>query len=172
MDSSVLLLEYLKEQYTQARQHETRQTAATSLLTGAAAVILGFAFKDGSLIQSDWWIGIPVLLVGAANFWINQAHHKGNRFHTKLAGKTRHALEAICENWEGKKPTELRKEVLLELGLNGPDVSIGKTIYCALQIVPIATMIMGIFLVILAQYGVGKYSCTTYLEQLRALVGH
>ena len=151
MESSQLLLEYLKEQYTQARQHETRQSTATSFLTGAAAVILGFALKDGALISSDWWIGILVILIGAANWWINRAHHRGNRFHTKLAGKTRRALETGCPKWSGEKPTELRQEALKESGLSGPDVSIGQIVYCALQFIPIGVMATGVAVVILSR---------------------
>ena len=152
MESSELLLEYLKEQYAQARQHETRQTAATSFLTGVAAVILGFTFKDGALKPSNWWIGVLIVAVGAASLWINKAHYDGNRFHTKLAGKTRRALENVCTNWIEKKPTQLRQEALKESGLDGPDVSIGKKTYCALQIIPVSVVLTGLAVIILTKF--------------------
>ncbi|MBB3695853.1 hypothetical protein [Sphingomonas sp. BK580] len=53
MDASQLLLEYLKEQYAQARQHETRQAAATTFLTAAGGAVLGVAVKDGHLLREQ-----------------------------------------------------------------------------------------------------------------------
>jgi hypothetical protein len=93
MEKTALLLEYLKEQYTQARQHETRQTNATTFLTAAAGAILGFVFKDGVVNAKSLWMGIVILGVGVANYQINSVHFKGNRFHTDLAGETRKELE-------------------------------------------------------------------------------
>lgn len=86
MDFTTLLVEYLKEQYTQARQHETRQTTSTAFLTAASGVLLGLSLKDGAIKPDGWWIGALIILVGLANWWINEAHQIGNRFHTKLAG--------------------------------------------------------------------------------------
>jgi hypothetical protein len=45
MDQTALLLEYLKEQYTQARQHETRETNATTFLTALAGALLAWGSK-------------------------------------------------------------------------------------------------------------------------------
>ena len=112
MEASQLLLEYLKEQYTQARQHETRQTAATTLLTAAGAAILSLSSNNGHFLQDRWWVGIIVALLGAANIGILTAHHLGNRFHTKLAGKVRHRLEEMCEWHGGATATDLRAEAL------------------------------------------------------------
>lgn len=152
MESEQVLLEYLKEQYSQARQHETRQSAATSFLAGSAALVLGFGVKDGVLRSNDWWIGILIVLIGAASWWINRAHNIGNRFHTKLAGKTRRELEACVKTWAVKKPTELRKEALEDSGLNGPDIAIGKIVYRALQWIPIGVMLTGFAVIIIARF--------------------
>jgi hypothetical protein len=150
LEHTELLVEYLREQYTQARQHETRQTTATSFLTSAAAVLLGFALKDGELKFSDWWIGLIIILIGFASWWVNHAHFKGNRFHVKLAGKTRHAIEDSIKKWPVNKPTELRQSALDELNLSGPDVSIGKVVYNAVQLIPIGVMAVGLAIIIFA----------------------
>ena len=128
MEKTALLLEYLKEQYAQARQHETRQTNATTFLTAAAGVILGLMFKDGIPRPDTWWIGLVVFLIGLANLWINNAHFEGNRFHTSVAGATRRALETAITGWAidgSDKPTTIRSKILEEHGLRGPDISIG-----------------------------------------------
>lgn len=97
MDTSQLLLEYLKEQYTQARQHETRPTATTTFLTAAGGAVLGLAVKDGHSLREQWWLGLVVACLGMANIAILRAHQLGNRFHTDLAGKVRRRLEKMCE---------------------------------------------------------------------------
>jgi hypothetical protein len=150
MEQQHLLIEYLKEQYSQARQHETRQTTATSFLTGVAAVVLGFMLQDGAIKPSDLWVGILILLIGFANYWINRAHFLGNRFHTKLAGKTRRAIETSVADWIGKTPSQLREETLNEWNFAGPDRSVGKTVYNAMQLVPIGVVLIGIAVSILA----------------------
>jgi len=157
MDKTTLLLEYLKEQYAQARQHETRQTNATTFLTAAAAVVLGFVFKDGALRPEVWWVGIIVALIGVANLWINEAHFKGNRLHTAIAGKTRRALEAAINGWrEDDRPTQLRRAALADHGLKGPNVSVGKIVHSALRIVPIGVTCTGVVVLALGLYT--KYS--------------
>jgi len=113
VEKTALLLEYLKEQYAQARQHETRQTNATTFLTAAAGVILGLMFKDGIPRPDTWWIGLVVFLIGLANLWINNAHFEGNRFHTSVAGATRRALETAITGWaidgsDNLRPSEAR----------------------------------------------------------------
>jgi hypothetical protein len=92
MDQTTLLLEYLKEQYAQARQHETRQTNATTFLTAAAGVVLGLALKDGAIHSTSWFAGVIMMLIGVANWLINKAHFEGNRYHTAVAGRTRRNL--------------------------------------------------------------------------------
>jgi hypothetical protein len=143
MEKTQLQLEYLKEQYAQARQHETLRTNVTTFLTATAGVILGLIFKEGRLISELWWGGIVVALVGAANFWINRSHFKGNRLHTAIAGKTRRAIEDTIQGWTGDKPTQIRKEALKDEGFSGPNVSVGGTIQSAIQIIPIGIMILG-----------------------------
>ena len=150
VDQSQILLEYLKEQYTQSRQHESRQSTATAFLLAAAGTLIGFAIKDEFLKPGTWWLGLVIFLLGAANAWINHAHFRGNRFHVKLAGKVRKALEDTCTEWTVQRPTALRQMALQELGLNGPDVSIGKFVYRALQIIPVFIMAAGLLLVILS----------------------
>ena len=158
MEKTELLLEYLKEQYAQARQHETRQTNATTFLTAAAAVVLGFVVKDGELRPEVWWLGIIVALIGAANLWINEAHFEGNRLHTAIAGETRRALENAIGDWtefgpahapESDRPTHLRKKALADKGLRGPNVSVGGKVHAALRIVPIGVILIGIAIAVL-----------------------
>lgn len=152
MDQTALLLEYLKEQYTQARQHETRQTNATTFLTAAAAVLLSVMLRDGLTHPETWWIGLAVALVGLANWLINKAHYKGNRFHTTAAGKTRRALEEAIGAWTVSKPSEIRSEALLELGLRGPGISVGEKVHAALQRVPIGVIVVGVISAIVMRF--------------------
>jgi hypothetical protein len=143
MEPTQLLIEYLKEQYAQARQHETRQTAATTFLTATAGAVLGLALKDGHLLKTQWWIGLVVAGLGLANIRILDAHQIGNRFHTRLAGKVRRRLEEICD-WEGgKTATDLRIEALCELELNGPDITIGGMVHSRLRLIPILMVALG-----------------------------
>ncbi|HMI20570.1 MAG TPA: hypothetical protein VK533_13615 [Sphingomonas sp.] len=150
MEASQFLLEYIKEQYTQARQHETRQTAATTFLTAASGAILGLALKDGHLLRGQWWCGLVIIGLGLANVAILAAHQLGNRFHTKLAGKVRHRLESMCQWDGGKTATDLRIEALCEMGLTGPDVSIGGLVYERLRLIPFLMIGLGILLSIVA----------------------
>ena len=143
MDKTQLQLEYLKEQYTQARQHETLRTNVTAFLTAAAGVILGLIFKEGHPVRDFWWAGLVVAAVGAANCWINHAHFLGNRLHTTLAGKTRRAIEKEIVGWSDDRPTTLRREALKEYGLAGSDVSLGSKIQQAIQIIPAGVIIAG-----------------------------
>jgi hypothetical protein len=50
-----------------------------------------------------------------------------------------------------KKPTDLRQEALKECGLNGPDISIGKVVYRALQWIPLGVMATGIAVIVLTK---------------------
>jgi ABC-type transport system involved in cytochrome bd biosynthesis fused ATPase/permease subunit len=152
MDAAQLLTEYLKEQYAQARQHENRQTAATTFLTAAAAAILSLAVKDGEIHQRQWWLGIVVALIGFANVRILSAHHLGNRFHTRLAGKVRRRLERMCD-WDGEPTaTDLRIEALEEMGLRGPDVTIGGRVHGRLRSIPVLLVVLGVSIAIGAAY--------------------
>jgi hypothetical protein len=149
MDQTEFLLEYLKEQYAQARQHETRQTNATTFLTAAAAAILALAFKDGTPRKEMWWVGIVVVLIGAANLAINQAHYRGNRYHTTVAGKTRKALEKAITAWTVDKPTKIRTDALAEFqSKKKPDPSIGETVHRALTFVPVGIALVGAAVVV------------------------
>ena len=152
MEPAPLLIEYLKEQYTQARQHETRQTAATTFLTSASAAVLALAVKDGQLIHGQWWLGVTVMCLGLANIGILSAHQIGNRFHTKLAGKVRHRLEELCDWNGGHTPTDLRKEALQEMNLYGPDVSIAGIVYDRLRWIPAVMIAAGLLITIVAGF--------------------
>ncbi|HEX8573567.1 MAG TPA: hypothetical protein VF759_12545 [Allosphingosinicella sp.] len=144
MEASHLLLEYLNEQYTQARQHETRQTAATTFLTAAAAAVLGLAIDGGTLVYQNWWAGVVVGLIGAANLALLSAHQLGNRYHTTLAGKVRREIEDKFIQWgDAKSPTTLRSEALEKHGLRGAGVSIGAHVYARLKLIPILVMCLG-----------------------------
>jgi hypothetical protein len=149
MDKTQLQLEYLKEQYTQARQHETLRTTVTTFLTAGAGVVLGLIVKEGRLAPQLWWGGLIVALIGLANFWINQAHFKGNRLHTAIAGKTRRAIEKAISGWSNDTPTQLRKEALEEHKLKGPDISVGEIVQDAIQKIPIGIMVLGVVLAII-----------------------
>jgi hypothetical protein len=148
MEKTQLQLEYLKEQYAQARQHETLRTNVTTFLTAAVGVLLGLVFKEGRLNPDLWWAGVAVALIGVANFLINRAHYKGNRLHTAIAGKTRLAIEKAIQGWADDTPTQLRKEALEEHGLKGPGISVGGIVQRAIQIVPIGVMLLGIILAV------------------------
>jgi hypothetical protein len=145
MEHQALLMEYLKEQYQQARQHETRQTNATVFLTAAAGAVFGYMAKNGIIEDGSIWFGLILIFLGGANCWINKAHFNGNRFHVKLAGKVRREIERSIESWPKsiKKTSTLRQEALSDMGLLGPDVSIGENVYRALQVVPIGVFILG-----------------------------
>jgi hypothetical protein len=146
LEKTTLLLEYLKEQYAQARQHETRQTASITFLTAAAGVILGFAFKDDISHAQTIFTGATVFLIGLASLMISEAHYKGNRFHTALAGQTRRALEAAVDGWSvasSDRPTDLRASILEKQGLRGPNIALGQIVNKRLRLVPIGIMVVG-----------------------------
>ena len=144
------LVEYLREQYVQARQHATRQSTATSFLTAAAAVVLGLAVKNGEIGSGSLWAGISIVLVGIANFWINRAHFLGNRFHTTLAGEVRKAIESSMGVWKGDTPSQLREKAKRKRGISGPDSSVGQIVYNAIQWVPIGVVLIGIAVSVIA----------------------
>jgi hypothetical protein len=148
MEKTQLQLEYLKEQYAQARQHETLRTNVTTFLTAAAGVTLGLIFRDGKLSSDLWWAGVIVAVIGAANFWINKAHYRGNRLHMAVAGKTRRAIENAVVGWTDDRPTQLRDDALTEQGLKGPDISVGGIVQTAIQMVPVGIMLLGIALAV------------------------
>jgi hypothetical protein len=150
MDQTALLLEYLKEQYTQARQHETRETNATTFLTALAGAVLALAFKEGAFRAESWWIGALLILIGSANWWINRAHFKGNRYHTAVAGETRRSLEKAIPKWTALKPTEIRRKILADHGFRGPESSIGQNVHDALSWIPRGVIALGVVLVIIA----------------------
>ncbi len=110
--------------------------------------------KDGALQTDRWWLGVVIFSLGLANAWINDAHYRGNRFHVKLAGKTRRALEKSCAVWTVPTPTELRIEALDESKLNGPDVSIGEIVHQRMQVVPAFIMAIGL---LIALHGLLEY---------------
>lgn len=146
MDQTTLLLEYLKEHYTQSRQHETRQTNATTFLTSAAGVIVGFSLKDGN--APSLFIGALIFAMGLANIWINYTHYRGNRFHTSVAGEARRTLEEAISPWTADKPSVIRARILAKHGLAGPGKSIGGRTTTALQLVPILVCVAGIGIVV------------------------
>jgi hypothetical protein len=146
MDKTELQLEYLKEQYAQARQHETLRTNVTTFLTAAAGVVLGLTIKEGNLSPKFWWTGLIIALIGLANLWINNAHFRGNRLHTAIAGRTRRAIESGIVGWTKDTPTELRIEALEKEGLRGPNISVGGIVHTAIQLIPTGVFLIGIIL--------------------------
>jgi hypothetical protein len=152
MDQTALLLEYLKEQYTQARQHENREANTTTFLTALAGGLLGLGFKDGVIRPESWWIGALLILVGLANWWINSVHFKGNRYHTAVAGETRRSLEKAIAGWTVSKPTDIRRKILADHGLKGPESSIGKSVHDALSWVPWGVIALGVLVILLARW--------------------
>jgi hypothetical protein len=117
-------------------------------LTAASGVVLGIAFKDGTLGVNTLWTGILVTLIGIANLRINQAHFIGNRFHTALAGNVRRALEDAILPWTVKKPSDLRLEILEKQGLDKTNVSIARIVQERINIVPVDVTALGILLVL------------------------
>jgi hypothetical protein len=150
MDQTALLLEYLKEQYTQARQHETRETNATTFLTALAGALLGLGFKDGAIHPQSWWIGALLILIGLANWWINRVHFKGSRYRTAVAGEIRRSLEKAIPEWTVPKPTESRNKILADHKLGGPESSIGQKVHEALSWVPLGVIALGALVVLIA----------------------
>ena len=153
MDQNTLLLEYLKEHYTQARQHETRQTSSTTFLTATSAVIISLAFKDGHTCNTFWQLGLLLFFIGGINWWIIRAHFIGNRFHTSVAGETRRALEKSIQSWTVDNTSIIRERVIAIFNLKGPKAGIGKSIYEALRLVPIFFMLLGVVFVVLGICG-------------------
>ena len=152
MDQTSLLLEYLKEQYTQARQHENREANTTTFFTALAGALLGLAFKGGTILPESWWIGAVLILIGLVNLWVNSVHFKGNRYHTALAGETRRAIENAIGDWTSPKPTDMRKKILADHGFRGPESSIGKSVHEALSWVPRGVIAMGILVILLTRW--------------------
>jgi hypothetical protein len=151
MDKANLLLEYLKEQYAQARQHETRQTASVTFLTAAAGVVAAFGFKDGAPRESAGVVGLIVAVIGLLGMVVSYVHYVGNRFHTRLSGRVRRALEdelAKGAPWDkDQKPSELRNEVIGgHWWLKEKDRSVGMLTTAALTSIPFATAMLGLFL--------------------------
>lgn len=163
MEKTTLLLEYLKEQYTQSRQYETRQTASIAFMTAAAGAIAGLALKDGALRQDAWWVGLILFVLGLTSFTIAREHHRGIRFHAAMAHETRKALEATLVGWtsgtgtardmaadseatKGRpasdRPTDIHEAVSARLGIERADAGLTQNNSAALLMVP--TMIMGV----------------------------
>jgi hypothetical protein len=149
MDQTALLLEYLKEQYTQARQYETREANATTFLTALAGALLGLAFKEGAIRPESCWIGALIILIGLANWWINKAHIKGTLYHNALAGETRKSLENATE-WTVSKPSEMRKKILADHKVGGPESSIRENVHAALSWVPWGVITLGLLVVLIS----------------------
>jgi len=148
MDQTTLLLDFLKEQYTQRRQHELSQTNATTFLTGAAGVVLGFALKEGLSGINAFAAGLVVFLIGAVNWRINRAHSLGSRFRDATAGKTLQALENAIQGWTVETPTEIRKAVLAEKSMKG----FSRMIHSIATPIPIATMLLGILVALASTF--------------------
>lgn len=90
-------------------------------------------------------MGLVVALLGLANIGVLSAHQLGNRFHTKLAGKIRQALEARCTDWEETpKATALRSSALEEMDLRGQEISIGGLVHFRLRLIPVLLTALGI----------------------------
>jgi hypothetical protein len=151
MDQTTLLLEYLKEQYTQARQYETREANATTFLTALAGALLGLAFKEGAIRPESWWIGALIIVIGFANLWINGVHFKGTLYHNALAGETRKSLEGAVQ-WTVSKPTEMRQKILADHKVGRPESSIRENVHKALSLVPLGVIILGFLVVLIARW--------------------
>jgi hypothetical protein len=142
----------LKEQYTQARQYETREANATTFLTALAGALLGLAFKDGAIRPESWWIGALIIVIGLANLWINGVHFKGTLYHNALAGETRRSLEGAVPEWTVPRPTEMRKKTLASHKVGGPESSIREKVHKALSLVPLGVIILGVLVVLIARW--------------------
>lgn len=137
-DEKTLLLEFLKYQWEERRHHQTAEINATAFLTGAAGIVLGFAFKDAQSNIITVASGFIVFLIGVANFRINRAYFLANRFRNSMGWNTRLTLEKAIKNWSVETPTEIREMV------KERDISLGGRIHGALMSIPIATMLAGI----------------------------
>ena len=147
MEQHTLLLEYLKEQYAQARQHETLRTNCTTFLTASSGLILGFNSKNGDL-SGNMYFGLLIFLNGLANYQINKSHFFGNRFHTTVAKYVRTQLE-IIPTWEVLKPIECRRQAIEELGFKNLGIkNVGDHVQKYIQRVPCGVMAIGLVLVL------------------------
>lgn len=91
-----------------------------------------------------------IILIGLANLWINRVHFKGNRYHTAVAGETRRSLEKAIPEWTVSKPTDIRKKILADHALRGPESSIGENVHEALSWVPLGVIALGALVVLIA----------------------
>jgi hypothetical protein len=87
-----------------------------------------------------------VALIGVANWGINEAHYRGNRYHTKVAGKTRQALERAITSWSVDKPSQIRSSVLKDL--KWENTSVGEKVHRALTFVPVGLVVLGAAVVV------------------------
>jgi hypothetical protein len=150
IDERALLLEYWKNQWAQRRHFETAEVNSTAFLTGTAGVVLGFTFKEGQISVVTLAAGIIVFLIGAANWRINRAYFIESRYRNSLARETRRTLERLVPNWSVETPSEIRRTVSEELKLPSPSTGLGKKIHEALQAKPIATMLLGVLVILLS----------------------
>lgn len=152
MDHLELLRAYLEEHYTQARQHETRQTTELSILTSAVGVVLGFAIHDGQFEKLPAYLfGGIVVIIGIVAILLVDAHQKGIRFHNKVAGLARKELERLVTKPEQGAPFlstgAMRKGGFKEIGY-GPHSHISAILHNRIRLIPLIIILAGAALII------------------------
>lgn len=88
------LWRFYDEHATQARQHENLRATVTSILTGFAAVLVGFA-SAGGLDSSDVPAGLLVTGIGLLGALLSLKHYERNRFHVQVLGVVRREIGTL-----------------------------------------------------------------------------
>jgi hypothetical protein len=88
------LWRFYDEHAAQARQHETLRATVTSILTGFAAALVGFA-GIGGLEPSDVPAGVFVVLIGVLGALLSLKHYERNRFHVQVLAAVRREIDRL-----------------------------------------------------------------------------
>jgi len=107
------LWRFYDEHATQARQHESLRATVTSILTGFAAVLVGFA-STGGLQRSDVPAGVLVISIGLLGALLSLKHYERNRFHVKVLGEVRKEIGTVRGELGRPLTSEVRERATKE----------------------------------------------------------